>query len=222
MPSSSRRSPLPEPPLDRMVRPRFARLPPEQQQAILRAALEEFAARGFHDSSINRVIDAAGISKGSMYYYFDGKEDLYAYLAQTEFERLFARLGPFPVPSDGDADAFWSTLEEYYLRLMRALAVSPQLAALVREWIAASRNPALQQAQQEMERAIWPWLEQALTAGQRAGAVRSDLPSGLLITVVVGMGQAMDTWLMTQQPDPDDLPRLIGSLIEMIRGAVKP
>ena len=29
----------------------------------------------------------------------------------------------------------------------------------------------------------------------------------------------MDTWLTTQQPDQDDLPRLIGALIEMIRGA---
>jgi hypothetical protein len=36
------------------------------------------------------------------------------------------------------------------------------------------------------------------------------------------MGQAMDTWLITQQPDQNDLPRLIGALIDMIRGAVKP
>lgn len=205
-----------------MVRPRFARLAPEQQRAILRAALEEFAAHGFHDASLNRVIGAAGISKGSMYYYFDGKEDLYAYLAQTELERLFARLGPFPVPSDGDADAFWSTLENYYLRLMTDLAASPQLAALIRGWIAASKTPALRQAQQEMEQAMWPWMEQALAAGQHAGAVRSDLPSDLLIAVVVGMGEAIDTWLMTQQPGQDDLPRLIGALIDMIRGAVKP
>ena len=32
----------------------------------------------------------------------------------------------------------------------------------------------------------------------------------------------MDTWLMAQPPDPDDLPRLIGALVGMIRGAVKP
>ena len=100
-----------------------------------------------------------------------------------------------------------------------ALADSPQLAALIRGWIAASNNPALQQ---EPEQAMLPWLEQALATGQRIGAVRSDLPSALLIAVVLGMGQAMDTWLMTQQPDKDDLPRLIGALIEMIRGAVKP
>ena len=205
-----------------MVRPRFARLPPEQQQTILHAALEEFAAHGFHNASLNRVIEAAGISKGSMYYYFDGKEDLYAHIAQTELERLFARLGPFTVPSEGDADTFWSSLEDYYLRLMAALAASPQLAALIRGWIAASSNPSLQQAQQEMEQAVRPWVEQALAAGQRVGAVRTDLPSALLIAVVLGMGQAMDTWLITQQPGQDDLPQLIGALIEMIRGAVKP
>ena len=36
------------------------------------------------------------------------------------------------------------------------------------------------------------------------------------------MGQEMDTWLITQPPDQDDLPRLIGALIDMIRGAVGP
>ena len=205
-----------------MVRPRFAKLPPQQQQTILHAALTEFAARGFHDASLNRVIEAAGISKGSMYYYFDGKEDLYAYVAQTELERLFARLGPFPVPSDAGVDTFWSVLADYYLRLMTALVGSPELAALIRGWIAASGTPALQQAQQKMEQAVMPWITQALTAGQSAGAVRTDLPSALLIAVIVGMGQAMDTWLMIQQPDQNDLPRLIGALIDMIRRAVEP
>jgi AcrR family transcriptional regulator len=204
-----------------MVRPRFANLPLPQQQAILRAALQEFAAHGFHDASLNRVIEAAGISKGSMYYYFDGKEDLYTYVAQSQLEQLFARLGPFPVPNDADPDAFWSTLADYYLRLITALNASPQLAVLIRSWIAAAGNPALQRAQQEMEQAVLPWMTQALAAGQRAGAVRTDLPPALLIAIIVGMGQAMDTWLITQQPD-HDLPRLIDALIDMIRGAVKP
>lgn len=31
--------------------------------SILGAALDEFAAHGFHDASLNRVIDAAGISR---------------------------------------------------------------------------------------------------------------------------------------------------------------
>jgi AcrR family transcriptional regulator len=204
-----------------MVRPRFAKLPPEQQRLILRAALTEFATKGFHDASLNRVIEQAGISKGSMYYYFDGKEDLYAYVTQSELQRLFAGLGPLPIPDDDDADQFWTAMEDYYLRLMTALTSAPQLADLIRGWLAAPRNPTLQQAQQEMELSVVPWLERALAAGQRIGAVRSDLPSTLLIAVVVGMGQAMDTWLVTHTRDHDDLPRTVGNLMDMIRGAVQ-
>lgn len=188
----------------------------------MRAARDEFAGRGFHDASLNRVIEAAGISKGSMYYYFDGKEDLYAYIVQTDLEQLFARIGPFPVPNDGSADVFWSTVEDYYLRLMTALTATPDLAALIRGLLAASTTPVLAQAQADLTQAVQPWLEQAAANGQRVGAIRTDLPSDLLITVVMGMGQAMDVWLMTRHPDADDLPRLIGVLIEMMRGAVQP
>ena len=205
-----------------MVRPRFAKLAPAQQQAILNAALDEFAAHGFHDASLNRAIEAAGISKGSMYYYFDGKEDLYAHVVRAELERFLAGLGPFPIPGEADPEGFWSTLTAHAVRLMTALAASPQLAALLRGWVAVSGNPALQQAQQEMEQAVVPWLEDALAAGQSIGAVRTDLPSGLLIAVVAGMGQAIDFWLLTQHPDDTDLPRLVGVLIGMIRRALEP
>jgi AcrR family transcriptional regulator len=105
-------------------RPRFRKLPAAQQQAILRAAFDEFAAHGFSGASLNRIIDAAGISKGSMYYYFDSKEELYAHVARGELGRLVESAGPFPVPAAPDPDAFWSTLEEYYRRIMAALAAS--------------------------------------------------------------------------------------------------
>ena len=204
-----------------MVRPRFAKLPSAQQQVILSAALNEFASHGFHGASLNRVIDAAGISKGSMYYYFDSKEDLYIHVSRVELERLFDAVGPFSIPTETEPDTFWSTLEDYYLRLMIALTDSPRLAALIRGWLAASTS-ALQQAQQELEQSAMPRLESALAAGQQVGAVRADLPSGLLIAVVVGMGQAMDTWLVTQQPDAEALPRLVRALVAMIRRAIEP
>ncbi|MDQ6739908.1 MAG: TetR/AcrR family transcriptional regulator, partial [Actinomycetota bacterium] len=148
---------------------------------------------------------------GSMYYYFDGKEDLYAYVARTELAALFVRVGPLPDLASGDADAFWSVLEGYYLQLMRALTASPKLAALLRGWAAASKNPEFQTAQGDMEQASLPWIEQAIAAGQRVGAVRDDLPTTLLIAVVLGMGEAMDVWLMSEQPDDAALPELIGA-----------
>lgn len=206
-----------------MVRTRFAKLPQAQQQAILSAALDEFSTHGFHDASLNRVIEAAGISKGSLYYYFDGKDDLYAYVARVELERLLAHVEPFDLTHAGTPDAFWAELERFYLRSMAALEATPELAALIRGWMAASSTPALQEVQQELLQAVLPWMERLLTEGRRIGAVRSDLPSGLLIAVAGGMGQAMDTWLIAQPlADPTELPRLVSALAGMIRRALEP
>jgi AcrR family transcriptional regulator len=205
-----------------VARPRFGKLPPEQQQAILRAARDEFAARGFRDASLNRVIEAAGISKGSMYYYFDDKADLFAHVVRIDLEQLFDRFGPFPVPDGGSADEFWSTLEDYYLRLMTALTATPDLAALIRGLLAASTTPVLAQAQADLTQALLPWLELAVVHGRRVGAIRTDLPSALLIAVVMGMGQAIDVWLMNGQTADADLPDLVRVLFDMIRGAVGP
>ena len=196
-----------------MARPRFAKLPQAQQHAILRAALDEFAAHGFHDASLNRIIDAAGISKGSMYYYFDGKEDLFAHVTRVEFERLFAAVGPVALPAAPGPDAFWSAVESYYLDITTKLPP----ARSWRRWCAdGSQRPTTLPSsgrKQEMEQEILPWIDRVLAAGQASGAVRTDLPSGLLIAVAVGMGRAMDTWLMTQQPDDNALPPLISALV---------
>jgi AcrR family transcriptional regulator len=204
-----------------MVRPRFAKLPPAQQQAILRAALDEFAAHGFHDASLNRVIEAAGISKGSMYYYFDGKEDLFAHVTRVEFERLLTDVGPVALPTDPGPDAFWSAVQHYYRDSVTQLAAHPQLASLLRAWLGASENPALQRAQQELEAQVMPWVERVLAAGQSCGAVRTDLPTGLLIAVAVAMGRAMDMWLMTRPPD-DTAPPPISALVGILRRALEP
>ena len=58
-------------------RPRFETLEPARRSAILDAAAEEFAARGFEAASYNRIIERAGTSKGAMYYYFEDKADLF-------------------------------------------------------------------------------------------------------------------------------------------------
>ena len=204
-----------------MVRPRFTKLPPAQQQAILRAALDEFAAHGFHDASLNRIIEAAGISKGSMYYYFDGKEDLFTHVTRIEFEHLLADIGPVALPADPGPDAFWSAVARYYRDCVAQLAAHPQLASLVRAWLGASQNPTLQRAQQQLEEKVLPWVERILAAGQSCGAVRTDLPAGLLIAVAVAMGRAMDMWLMTQPPE-DATPPPIGALVGMLRRALEP
>jgi AcrR family transcriptional regulator len=205
-----------------MTRPRFHRLPAAQQAAILDAALTEFAAHGYRGASLNRIIEAAGISKGSMYYYFDSKNDLYAHVVRDQVESLIVQGGPLPVPDAQHPDAFWATLADYCLRLMRKLSASPDTSALLRDWLTGPTAPKLRDAQREAEQAITPWLAQTVAAGQRVGAVRTDVPVELIVTVAVGMGQAMDTWLITRPLNATDAEAVVRTLIDMMRRALQP
>ncbi|MDG1537355.1 MAG: TetR/AcrR family transcriptional regulator, partial [Candidatus Poseidoniaceae archaeon] len=44
---------------------------------ILEVSKQEFAMHGYEEASYNKIIQKIGISKGSMYYYFEDKEDLF-------------------------------------------------------------------------------------------------------------------------------------------------
>jgi Transcriptional regulator len=58
---------------------------------IVEAAWELFHQKGYEDTTIEDIIAAAGISKGSFYYYFDRKDALLDTLA-TIFDREYEKL----------------------------------------------------------------------------------------------------------------------------------
>jgi AcrR family transcriptional regulator len=55
---------------------RWRRLPEERPAHILSAALESFVQKGFAATRLEDVAQRAGISKGTLYLYFDSKEAL--------------------------------------------------------------------------------------------------------------------------------------------------
>lgn len=48
----------------------------QTQRQIRDAAFELFAARGFANTSVRSIAEKAGISKGLIYHYFEGKDDI--------------------------------------------------------------------------------------------------------------------------------------------------
>ena len=58
----------------------FFRLPEAKRETLLRCARQEFARVPYPDASINRIIRAAGIPRGSFYMYFADKADLFLHL----------------------------------------------------------------------------------------------------------------------------------------------
>jgi len=58
----------------------FFNLPAEKRDKLLHAARQEFSRVPYADASINRIIRAAGIPRGSFYMYFRDKQELLLFL----------------------------------------------------------------------------------------------------------------------------------------------
>jgi AcrR family transcriptional regulator len=66
----------------------------EKKALIMQVALELFANEGYHSTSISKIANKAGISKGLMYNYFEGKEDLLRQIAIEGINEVFESFDP--------------------------------------------------------------------------------------------------------------------------------
>ncbi|RLD08316.1 MAG: hypothetical protein DRI65_02555 [Chloroflexota bacterium] len=58
----------------------------ERKSQILDAAMETFAKKGFHKTRMSDIAESSGLSKGSLYWYFDSKDAIILKLIDRVFE----------------------------------------------------------------------------------------------------------------------------------------
>lgn len=98
----------------------FTRLPPEEQERILAACIAEFAEHGYRQASTNAIVKRAGIPKGTLFFYFGSKKELYLYVidqAVARYTALFEKDA-----ADPPADLFERLL--YFGRSRMRFAIS--------------------------------------------------------------------------------------------------
>lgn len=108
----------------------FLNLPEDKQTRLMDAASWEFSAKPFNEVSINKIIQDAGIPRGSFYMYFQDKEDLFRYLVHGYVEQLLMVLEELLLRERGDIfaalrllfDYVWEKREEQALGGMGAMS----------------------------------------------------------------------------------------------------
>lgn len=168
----------------------FFRLPQEKRTRLLDAALEEFSRVPFAQVSINKIIQGAGIPRGSFYMYFADKEDLFRHLLGTYRQRLFRLCCQELDRCGGD---LFATFEEIHARIGEALArgdlcsgASARLIAILRLNSALSPSlllDALQIGEEEPQREFLDLLTPHIDLSLLSLEAESDLEDILHILV---------------------------------------
>ena len=178
-----------------MARPRFANLDLDTRYRILETAAEEFASRGFEGVSLNQLIDRLGMSKGSFYYYFDDKADLFTTVADLAWAIVL------PVEQldleTFNADTYWPSLEALMQEARSRIRANPWLVGFTRLMYDPPEIAGVRESLAEKFDEARQWQAELIRRGQTLGAVRDDLPVGLLQALLVGADEAGDRWFVS-------------------------
>lgn len=205
-----------------MPRPRFYRLPPERQQEILEVAADAFARHGFESASYNQILEDIGLSKGSAYYTFEGKADLYAEVLRRELQAAMAAIPPPEVYAS--PDAFWGGMREWFAASLRFAGEHPRLTTLTRGFLQAQASGQLPTVAHELETLLATWMKDAIVAGQQVGAVRVDLEIDLLCALVSSAMGILDRDLLAREhPLPSSTFRaLVALYLDTLKRLLQP
>ena len=87
---------------------RFHQLKPVKKKNFLRYAYQEFALHAYEGASISKLVSTLKMAKGSIYQYFEDKEDLYYYLLSHTREQLQTLLEQAcPLPAKNSSFKNW-------------------------------------------------------------------------------------------------------------------
>ena len=162
---------------------------PDEKDRIVRVLVETaerlFATQGLKKTSLDELVQPAGIAKGSFYAFFDSKESLYLDVMLRRAPQVGARLAEALA---GPVD------EENLVGLMRAitdvLVDDPfyrRLLTHADELAAVTRRVGSEQLERVTPQIVRPVLDY-LAAGQRAGVLVDDITPAALLGVMRSVG----------------------------------
>lgn len=142
----------------------------EREAQILRAAAAVIIRQGYDKTTMSDIADEAGVSRGTVYLYFKGKEELFEALLYWEWMQ-YAQAWLEALESDPRG----GTMGGFYRAIFRAVSNRPLMASMMR------RDRRVLGNYLRKPDTLVAWMESASTtvdfikALQEVGVVRQDL-----------------------------------------------
>ena len=155
------------------------------RQQIVEAARAHFFSHGFRSVTMDDLADELGISKKTLYAHFPGKIDMLEAVLADKFASVEAKLKEVTHAHPHD---FPATLHELLAGTQRELdEIKPPFIRDMRQ-----KAPQVFKVVERRRAAlIERYFGKLFIEGQRAGMVRKDVPTNLMIEILLAMVQSI-------------------------------
>jgi len=188
--------------------------PDARRAQLLSVALDLFAARGYHATSISHIIEKASVARGTFYQYFRSKKEIFDSLLDQMFEQVTSAVAPIEIaPPEQIAIAIRANIESLCRRLQENL---PMGRILLEQ--AVGVNETGREQLRDFYKRVLDRIERAVTVGQKLGVVRRG-DAGLIAVFLLAMvkeslyQQILGTRVLS-------IPRLVDEIFETVQQGV--
>jgi AcrR family transcriptional regulator len=150
----------------------------DRRQALVQAAFNEIAERGFEGLRTREVAAEVGVNIATLHYYFPTKEALIRGVVDLAMERFRSTLAPRGSSAE--------QLKNHLRAVRQLLAAEPKLGAVMAELaLRSARDPALAGMMEETTGYWHRTVRGLLRHAVRAGELRPDLDSDGVAAIIV-------------------------------------
>jgi AcrR family transcriptional regulator len=183
-----------------------------RREAILAAALDEFASRGFEAARLDDVAKRAGVAKGTIYLYFRDKESLFQELIRAMLTPLVGTIEAL-----GAADVPAGVLAEQIVELFVREVYETRRKDVIRLMISEGRRfPKLAEF---YYREVLSRIIGAMRAILRRAAARGEVPEALadFPQIIAAPGLVAIIWSgLFERFEPLDVRKMMKAHIELL------
>jgi AcrR family transcriptional regulator len=198
-----------------------ARRKAERPGEILEAAFEEFVQKGYAATRLEDVAARAGVTKGTIYFYFENKESVFVAMVRELSQPVHIQAEEFVASNQATAPDF---LRAYLRLLYRIIATDPRAREVLRLLIAeAGRFPEL--IDEHYRNFMGPAVErlrQALAEGAAKGEIRQS-PALEFPELLLAPSLSLNIWmLLFSDRKPLDLDRHFEASVDLLLNGLLP
>jgi AcrR family transcriptional regulator len=193
---------------------RRSRRSAELRERLFRAALDLFAKKGFAETTVEDITNAADVGKGTFFNYFPSKDHILLAFAEMQLGRLrlavdHARQTKEPLPK--------------FFRSLTALMTAepsrnPDIIRIL--LLAFLSNPQVRQAMLDLQARVLALHAEMIQLGQERGEIRNDMPAQEIALVFRQL--VFGTLLIWSLYGDASLPQRMDSAFEIIWTGLSP
>jgi len=195
----------------------FCNLMQDKKKKIIDAAIDEFATHTYDEANLDRIAANSGVSKGSLFQYFENKSNFYCYSIRMALERAW-EFHQLYMRRRKPADCF-ETLVDIVMSMHELKKKASHLAALYLRVVYTKDSHRREELFQQYVSRNDEVFNELIDSGQKGGWIDAAIPTDIVKFHLHAVGSHL-TYLILSDDDARWLPKSPKRLRDFVENAV--